>query len=337
MAAYHALHGSYRRNGRVDVEAVAWRHFERIVLDNAVRDAYEGAPQAMLVDGEGIRRAIVYGEHVLLVEPYGARVVSGISNASGFVSLEIGGLLYGATYHFFDGTKKRLDRSGLYGDGLTQFAASWTDCAWATLLQSEPMWSEPKFVARFRSASGLSSEFRRMGRGIGALAGPRRAFVIVAGELLQLDAAGSKVDVRQIAADLPNTVDIAVIDDRPVVSCPRLRELRTPQRVSVAFEPSQPPIDGGDGQIYACGRGIAAVADGAVRWQKPANLQLHATSLGPGGVLVAGGRMLRHYDRDGNSINELLAPDGSKFCTPPAPGPDGSLHVGTTSGAFVIR
>ena len=339
MAAYGTIDGSFRRDGRVDAPARTWRHFERIVLSGPVGEAYMGSPRAVLVDADGLRRAIVYEEYLILVEPYGARVIPGPGRALCGALLERQGLVYGATRYGFDGTQTRLDRSGLHDEGATHLAVLATDAAFATVVLSRPSWSGPKFAVRFRSGEGLV-QFRRTEEGTGALGGPRHAFVAVAGELRRVAANGAQLEEHVLANDVPPTVDVAAIEDRAVATCPRLHELRdyghNAQRVQLGFAPSQPPLDGG-GQLYACGRGIAAVAEGRLRWQKPANLPLFATSLGPAGVVVAGGRMLRHYDRDGRSLTELTTPDGSRFCTPPAPSPSGTLHVGTTSGAFAIH
>jgi hypothetical protein len=107
--------------------------------------------------------------------------------------------------------------------------------------------------------------------------------------------------------------------------------------VAVPFPLTQPPLDGGRERVYAVGHGLVAIDDGRLAWHVAARERVYATSLGRDGIVVGCGPWVDHVDRDGTTRMRAETPDRSICCTPPAASASGELHLGTTSGLYILR
>lgn len=107
--------------------------------------------------------------------------------------------------------------------------------------------------------------------------------------------------------------------------------------LGLGFPVLQPPIDAGGGRSYLVGKGLAAIQDGRLLWQKPANMRLLATCYGNGSLALAAGHQVRIVDHAGALRQTLSIRDRSRIVTLPTVGPNGELYVGTTTGFYVAR
>lgn len=106
--------------------------------------------------------------------------------------------------------------------------------------------------------------------------------------------------------------------------------------VEVPFPVLQPPIFGGAARTYLVGKGLAMVEGGVLRWTKPANVRLLATCFGEGSLALAAGFQLRIVAPNGSAVQTLTTPDRSRIITHPSVGPEGVIHIGTTTGFYTV-
>jgi hypothetical protein len=113
-------------------------------------------------------------------------------------------------------------------------------------------------------------------------------------------------------------------------------EGRKAWRAELPWSVRQPPIDGGNGRVYAAGDELAALEAGKVVWEvKPG--PVHATAFADGAVAYTQGTFLHVRARDGSILVSLETPDKAILVTPPAIASDGSIWVASARDLFVAR
>ncbi len=108
-------------------------------------------------------------------------------------------------------------------------------------------------------------------------------------------------------------------------------------QATVPFEVHQPPIERPDGTVVVVGRGLAAIADGAVRWHRAFESPAAATAFGDGRLALVEGSRLRVLDTQGQPQQTLDVPHAEPLITQPAVAPDGTVYVATPSRMYAVR
>ena len=335
---YVTLHASSRRDGRVNAPARPWSQWERLVLLDDRAPPLRGSPRGVLVDPSGTRTLAIYDGSVVVVEPYGSRTFSGPQGGSWIAVADPEGLLFGDRWHPWEGSEPRLiGTEGLFADGLYQWAVERGPRGYGTVGRVA---ATRQLVAQLPGGQVvLPAEAGPLSTGPAVIADGVAVIALPDGTLVRTDG----VETTTLTDGL-TVCELSLCGDAIVTVSADRRHVRVHDRdgalrwsCALPFPVHQPPLDGGDGRIYAAGDGVAAIADGEVTWHFPADRRLFATSLGLEGVVVAGGRRLDHLDRNGLPATTLEIPDGSRCCAPPAINSTGEIHLGTTTGIFVLR
>ncbi len=342
MEAYTMPNAAAGRHGRVEAPARAWRHFERLVVDGPARRLWGGGASSLLVDAEGTRVGVVHGDFMIVVEPFGARVLDGGPGWSAMMGTD--GVVYGDRLHPWGaGSHRSLDGSGVFTNEVEQHAARWVDGTWSSVVVAAPARRARRLVATGR-ADGRAWHRGWPTEGSAAIDDAGGIACAPGGDhIVRLDAAGQTISERALPAGI-TVRELAAVDgillatDRDrrrvhVLTADGTLQASVELRVVV----HGPALAGPPGRLYAAGQGLVAVDDERVSWSKPANVRLHATSLGTAGVLVAGGTRLCHYDLDGALRSDVRIPDGSRIVAPAAPACDGTLYLSTATGVFALR
>ncbi len=105
-------------------------------------------------------------------------------------------------------------------------------------------------------------------------------------------------------------------------------------RMPIPFQLRQPPVRGVGGQLYLVGKGIAAVRDGTVMWQRDEPREYYATSDIDGRLLVSAGERLELLAPDGSLLAASSVRQGETITTPAAVSGWGQVYVGTQSRIY---
>ncbi|MCH9686017.1 MAG: hypothetical protein K0V04_31570 [Deltaproteobacteria bacterium] len=108
-------------------------------------------------------------------------------------------------------------------------------------------------------------------------------------------------------------------------------------QTTVPFEAHQPAIERPDGTVMIVGRGLAALADGAVQWHRPLGMAAAATAFGDGRLALVHGAQLQILDTAGRPEQTLEVPRHEAIVTQPTIAPDGTLYVGTATRVYAVR
>jgi len=179
-----------------------------------------------------------------------------------------------------------------------------------------------------------------------AIAGDGRVAVAMSSReffLLDTTRIAQAVPLQVAAAKLPFVAsDISFVDGKVALMSGRTLHVVDSQahevwQTSADWDATQPPIDGALGRVYLVGRGILAADQGKVVWTHRAEQPSFATSLADGVVLVASGGTLEALDRNGALLEQLRAPAGETFVTPPAVFSDGGAAIATSNALYVFE
>jgi len=109
-------------------------------------------------------------------------------------------------------------------------------------------------------------------------------------------------------------------------------------QAEIPFEIYEPPVDAGNGRIYALGNGVAAFdKTGKTLFVQPSPTPMFATAFHDGALALAAGHELRLLDRDGNIHQKFTTAEHEPITTPPAIAADGSIWVATTKALYHAR